>query len=107
MTTAPTWGAWNTRNGVSAKYAVRSTSSRPKRRSGLSDPKRVIASAYVIVGISPISCPGRPATASGRPPPHLDHVGLLDEAHLDVELGELRLPVLAEVLVAVAPAIWK
>ena len=30
------------------------------------------------------------------------HVVLLDEAHLDVELGELRLPVGAEVLVAVA-----
>ena len=32
----------------------------------------------------------------------LEHVGLLDEGHLDVELGELRLPVGAEVLVAVA-----
>ena len=32
----------------------------------------------------------------------LEHVGLLDEAHLDVELGELGLPVGAEVLVAVA-----
>ncbi len=31
-----------------------------------------------------------------------DHVVLLDEAHLDVELGELGLPVGAEVLVAVA-----
>ena len=27
ITTAPTYGAWNTRNGVSAKYAVHSTSS--------------------------------------------------------------------------------
>ncbi|CAB4869921.1 unannotated protein [freshwater metagenome] len=34
---------------------------------------------------------------------HLDHVGLLDEGHLDVELGELRLTIRAEVLVAVAP----
>ena len=32
----------------------------------------------------------------------LEDVGLLDEAHLDVELGELRLAVGAEVLVAVA-----
>ena len=32
----------------------------------------------------------------------LEHVGLLDEAHLDVELGELGLAVGAEVLVAVA-----
>ena len=32
----------------------------------------------------------------------LDDVLLLDERHLDVELGELRLPVGAEVLVAVA-----
>ena len=33
---------------------------------------------------------------------HLDDVVLVDEAHLDVELGELGLPVGAEVLVAVA-----
>ena len=45
MTTAPTYGAWNTRNGVSAKYSVSSTSSMPKRRSGLSEPYRAIASA--------------------------------------------------------------
>ena len=32
-----------------------------------------------------------------------DHVVLVDEGHLDVELGELGLPVGAEVLVAVAP----
>ena len=38
MTTAPTYGAWNTRNGVSGKNSVHSTSSRPIRRSGLSLP---------------------------------------------------------------------
>ena len=36
MTTAPTYGAWNTRNAVSAKNSVHSTSSSPNRRSGLS-----------------------------------------------------------------------
>ena len=46
MTTAPTYGAWNTRNGVSAKKSVTSVISRPNRRSGLSDPYRAIASAY-------------------------------------------------------------
>lgn len=44
ITTAPTYGAWNTRNGVEAKYAVRSVSSSPKRRSGLSVPYRSMAS---------------------------------------------------------------
>src|SRR5581483_1047809 len=38
MTTAPTYGAWNTRNPVPEKYPVRSVSSVPNRRSGLSDP---------------------------------------------------------------------
>ena len=51
---------------------------------------------------------GRDVVADQRPdgPQHVlgerDDVVLLDEAHLDVELGELRLPVGAEVLVAVA-----
>ena len=45
ITTAPTYSAWNTRNGVSAKYPVNSTISCPNRRSGLSVPKRFIASA--------------------------------------------------------------
>src|SRR5580692_8808336 len=50
MTTAPTYGAWNTRNSVPATYSVRSASSQPNRRSGLSEPYRAIASAYVILG---------------------------------------------------------
>ena len=45
MTTAPTYGAWNTRNSVPAKYSVRPVSSQPKRRSGLSEPNLAIASA--------------------------------------------------------------
>ena len=103
ITTAPTYGAWKTRNGVSAKYAVQSTSSCPIRRSGLSEPNRAIASAYVIrgsgVGTSyPISFQSATRTSSAT----REHVVLVDEAHLDVELGELRLPVGAEVLVAVA-----
>ena len=61
ITTAPTYGAWNTRNGVPEKYSVSSTSSTSKRRSGLSDPNRRIASANVMCGISPISWPTVPA----------------------------------------------
>ena len=38
ITTAPTYGAWKTRNSVAEKYAVQSVSSEPKRRSGLSEP---------------------------------------------------------------------
>src|SRR5580693_8746305 len=45
MTTAPTYGDWNTRNPVAAKYSVRSVSSQPNRRSGLSEPYRASASA--------------------------------------------------------------
>ena len=45
ITTAPTYGAWNTRNVVSLKTSVHSTSSSPNRRSGLSDPNRRMASA--------------------------------------------------------------
>ena len=45
MTTAPTYGFWNTRNPVPSKYCVSSVSSIPKRRSGLSEPYRLIASA--------------------------------------------------------------
>ena len=69
----------------------------------MSEPKRAIASAYVIrgsgVGTSwPISAHSATRISSAT----RDDVVLLDEAHLDVELGELRLPVGAEVLVAVA-----
>ncbi|COW96796.1 Uncharacterised protein [Mycobacterium tuberculosis] len=45
ITTAPTYGAWKTRNVVSEKKSVHSTSSSPNRRSGLSVPNRRIASA--------------------------------------------------------------
>ncbi len=60
ITTAPTCSAWKTRNPVPAKYPVRSASSSPKRRSGLSDPYRDIASANVIRGTSPTSTPSTP-----------------------------------------------
>ena len=48
ITTAPTYGAWKTRNGVAEKYDVSSTSSAPKRTSGLSEPNRSIASVKTI-----------------------------------------------------------
>ena len=38
MTTAPTYGAWNTRKGVALKKSVTSVNSYAKRRSGLSEP---------------------------------------------------------------------
>ncbi len=47
---------------------------------------------------TPISCPDLADHGLAE----LEHVGLLDEAHLDVELGELGLAVGPEVLVAVA-----
>ena len=46
MTTAPTCSAWKTRKSVCPRSSrVRSASSHPKRRSGLSEPKRAMASA--------------------------------------------------------------
>ena len=103
MTTAPTYSCWNTRNVVSLKNSVHSTSSLPKRRSGLSVPKRRIASSVghplerrLEVDVDELPQLGDDGLAE------LEHVVLLDEGHLDVELGELRLAVGAEVLVAVA-----
>ena len=56
-----TQGAPNALTSVPAKSSERSTSSMPKRRSGLSDPYRSTASAQVIRGTGP----GRsPVTAS-------------------------------------------
>ena len=51
MTTDPTYSFWKTRKVVSLKYSVRSVSSRPKRRSGLSEPYFSMASLYVMCGI--------------------------------------------------------
>ena len=85
---------------------ARSNSSIAKRSSGLSEPKRSIASSYSNTG-NGISRIGR---SGCRGPRDLDdHVldeghdrGLVHEAHLEVELGELRLAVAAQVLVAEA-----
>ena len=49
-----------------------------------------------------ISCADEPPQRDEHGLGDLDDVVLVDEAHLDVELGELRLPVGAEVLVPVA-----
>ena len=95
---------WKTRNGVSAKYSVKSTSSQPNRRSGRSMPKRRIASAYVIRGIGSVDLVAddlAPQPGDQRLDQRLDVLGVA-EAHLDVELGELGLPVGPEVLVAEA-----
>ena len=95
--------ALNALNSVSANTSVSSTSSMPKRTSGLSEPKR---SMRVV--------PGHPRdVADGLTGDGLDHgahrrgdrgehVVLADEAHLGVELGELELAVGAQVLVAEA-----
>ena len=81
-----------------------SASSRPKRRSGLSD---AVAGHRVGVGHAAGSASGSRTPMSFHSATttclaERDDVVLLDEAHLDVELGELRLAVGAEVLVAVA-----
>ena len=85
---------------------ARSKSSIANRRSGLSEPKRSIASSYSNTG-NGISRIGRSGVGGPRDLDHhvLDeghHRGLVHEAHLEVELGELRLAVAAEILVAEA-----
>ena len=59
-----TQGAWNTRAWVSAKIGVNSASSMPKRVSGLSDPKRSMASCQVMRSNVPGSCPVTSTVAS-------------------------------------------
>ena len=93
----------NALNSVAAKTSVSSTSSRPKRRSGLSTPKRFIASCHVIrsIGCGPLPRRrlggGEHGLADG-----VEHVVLADEAHLHVHLHELVLAVGTQVLVAQA-----
>ena len=63
-----TQGAWNTRASVPANTSVSSTSSIPKRTSGLSEPNRSMASSQVMrgnsVGRSPVTASVASATAS-------------------------------------------
>ena len=93
----------NALNSVAPNTSVSSTSSRPKRRSGLSTPKRSIASCHVMRSISGGRSPvdglggGEHGVADRG-----QHVVLGDEAHLGVELHELVLAVGAQVLVAQA-----
>ena len=91
---------------AASSAGARSTSSIANRRSGLSEPKRSMASSYSKTGERDL--PDR--SVRDRGPGHLDHHPLdevhhgrlVDEAHLEVELGELRLAVAAQVLVAEA-----
>ena len=93
----------NALNSVPANTSVSSTSSMPKRRSGLSTPKRSIASCHVIRSIGRAA---RPSTASAAASTASEIAAstssCVDEAHLDVELHELVLTVGAQVLVAEA-----
>ena len=89
---------------AAAEQSATSTNSSSKRRSGLSEPKRRIASAYVRRGsgsaiVSPEHALPNLAHAAFH---HRDDVVLLHERHLDVDLRELRLAVGALVLVAEA-----
>ena len=74
--------------------------------SGLSDPKRSIASSYSNTGNGTArigrSGTGRPGDLDDHPLDERHDRRLVDEAHLEVELGELRLAVAAQVLVAEA-----
>ncbi len=86
--------------------APRSTSSIPKRTSGLSEPKRSIASSYGQdrerhLLDRPVRH-GRPRDLDRHRLDEAHDGRLVDEAHLEVELGELGLAVAAQVLVAVA-----
>ena len=98
-----THGAWKALNSVAAKTSVSSTSSRPKRTSGLSDPKRSCASCQVM---RPISARRFAGDRLGRGHDGLgdegEHLLLAHEAGLEVELHELELPVGAQVLVSQA-----
>ena len=75
----------------------------PNRRSGLSTPKRFIASCHVmrsiVDGRSPVTASAASSTASLM---NSEHVVLVDEARLHVELHELVLAVGAQVFVAEA-----
>ncbi len=91
----------NALNSVPAKASVSSTSSMPKRRSGLSTPKRSIASCQVIRSIVRWTLPGRRLGGSEHGlRDRRQHVVLAGEAHLGVELHELVLAVGAQILVA-------
>ena len=70
----------------------------------MSEPYRFIASCQVIrgIGVGTSTPASSPHSAADDLLAELDDVVLGDERHLDVELGELRLPVGPEVLVAVA-----
>ena len=104
MTTAPTYGAWNTRNGrlgevvgaldeLDAEAQVGLVGAVARHRLGVGHARDRARRSR-----TPISAPQRRHDGLAD----RDDVVLVDEAHLDVELGELGLPVGAEVLVAVA-----
>ena len=100
-----THGALKALNSVAAKTSVSSTSSRPKRTSGLSEPNRSCASCHVMRG--DLGAARSPVTASAAVGhdglgDEGQHLVLADEAGLEVELHELELPVGAQVLVAEA-----
>ena len=76
----------------------------PKRRSGLSVPKRSTRLAHVICSIGAGTLAGgRLGRVEDGCRDEAEHVGLVDEGGLHVQLGELELPVGPEVLVAQAP----
>ena len=92
------------RAATRAAAALTSVSSRPKRRSGLSEPKRPIASANVRRGNGSGSSTPRHVfhRCAYRPSIDVEHVLLAHERHLEVDLRVLGLAVGAQVLVAQA-----
>ena len=99
-----THAAWNARNSVAANTSLRSTSSSPKRTSGLS---RAVALHRLVPrhpvdrrrGASPVTASAASSTAVAD---HAHARRRVGEAHLGVELHELELAVGAQVLVAQA-----
>ena len=96
-----TASACKARNSVAPNTSPSSTSSRPNRTSGLSEPNRDIASCHVIVAGAAARVPVTASAASSTASPITrHHVVGIGEAHLGVELHELELAIGAQVLVA-------
>ena len=95
----------NTRNSASLARSEQSVSSMPNRKSGASCPNRSIASSYVILGSGVCTSSPRISLAKRTTKPSI--IPMMSSAstkrHFQVQLGEFRLAVRPQVLVAETP----